>query len=224
MGRGASEGFRGFPSEAISFFDGLEADNSKAYWQAHKPTYEAAVIGPLRLLLAELAEPYGTFRTFRPYRDVRFAKDKTPYKTHTGSVAEGEGGTTYYVELSAAGLRVGAGYYEMAADQLVRFRTAVADDVTGAPLAEICAELEGAGCSLAALSELKTAPRGIAKDHPRIGLLRRKGLIGIRSWPPGAWLQRATARRRITDAWAEMVPMCAWLDEHVGPSELPPSW
>src|SRR5215216_5014379 len=73
--------FRGWPAEAIEFYEGLEADNSKTYWQQNKVVYEELVRGPMDELLAELAPQYGEGRIFRPYRDVRFSKDKSPYKT-----------------------------------------------------------------------------------------------------------------------------------------------
>ena len=119
--------FQGWPEEALDFYEGLEADNSKTYWTAHKAVYEAMVLGPMTELLDELAPGFGEPKIFRPYRDVRFSKDKSPYKTHIGALV-GDG----YVQLSAAGLAAGSGMYGMAPDQLDRYRTAVADDQAGA--------------------------------------------------------------------------------------------
>src|SRR5256884_8720761 len=73
--------FGGWPAEAIEFYEGLEADNSKTYWQENKAVYEELVRGPMDALIAELAPEYGEGRIFRPYRDVRFSRDKSPYKT-----------------------------------------------------------------------------------------------------------------------------------------------
>src|SRR6266508_1112765 len=109
--------FRGFPEEAVRFYEGLAADNSKAYWQANKEVYERSVRQPMEELLAELDE-FGPFHVFRPYRDVRFAKDKTPYKEHIGAFGESQGGAGYYVHFSAAEMLAGSGYYHMASDQL----------------------------------------------------------------------------------------------------------
>src|SRR4051812_28438083 len=88
------------------------------------------VRAPMEALLAELTPEFGPGfgegKVFRPYRDVRFAKDKTPYKTHCGAVIEqGRGGGAYYVEVSSAGLRVGGGCFHLQSDQLARFRQAV---------------------------------------------------------------------------------------------------
>jgi uncharacterized protein (TIGR02453 family) len=214
--------FSGFPAEALAFYEGLEADNSKPYWQANKPVYDRAVRLPLQLLLAELEPVTGPFHTFRPNKDVRFSKDKTPYKTNTGSVAEGDGGTMYYVEFSAKGLRVGVGYYAMAADQLERFRAAIDDEHRGTEVDALCRALVGRGYTIGAISELKTAPRGYPKDHPRIELLRRKGLIAMRHWDPAPWLATAAVTKRVRGAFADGAALSAWLDTHVGPSLLPP--
>ena len=105
--------FRGWPEEALDFYDGLEADNSRTYWLAHKQTYEKCVLEPMTELLAELEPEHGESKIFRPYRDVRFSKDKSPYKTAIGAVI-GDG----YIQLSARGLAVGNGMYSMAPDQL----------------------------------------------------------------------------------------------------------
>jgi uncharacterized protein (TIGR02453 family) len=214
--------FAGFPPEALTFYEGLESDNSKTYWQANKATYHSAIKEPMEALLAQFEPLTGPFHTFRPNRDVRFSKDKLPYKTHTGSVAEGEGGTMYYVELSAKGLRTGCGYYGMDRDQLERFRTAVLDDHRGAELAAVCDRLAKKGITFGAMSEVKTAPHGIPKDHPRIEILRRKGLIGLAGWDPEPWLHTVEVTKRIRAAWKTMAPLSVWLDLHVGPSLLPP--
>src|SRR5262245_57335870 len=72
--------FQGWPTEAVTFFEGIEADNTKAYWQAHKAVYEECVRAPMEALLGELEDDFGPGRVFRPYRDTRFSTDKTPYK------------------------------------------------------------------------------------------------------------------------------------------------
>lgn len=213
--------FAGFPPAALAFYEGLAADNSKVYWQAHKAVYDEAVKGPMQELLLDLAE-FGPFHIFRPYNDVRFAKGRPPYKEQIGAVGESEGGAVHYVAFSAAGLTVGSGYYHMASDQLDRFRAAVDDAHRGSEVEAICARLQKKGYSLGAIDELKTAPRGFAKDHPRIALLRRKGLTSFMSWPPAPWLHTKSAVKRVRDAWNDASDLNDWLNTHVGPSTLPP--
>jgi uncharacterized protein (TIGR02453 family) len=213
--------FRGWPPEAITFYEGLEADNSKAYWTAHKATYEECVRAPFLALADELRDEVGELRLFRPYRDVRFSKDKTPYKTAAGAAGELEGGSVVYVQVSAAGLFVASGYYQPAADQLERFRAAVADDRSGPQLEEVVASLRKQGFDIGG-EALKVAPRGFPRDHPRVALLRHKGVTAGRSFAPAKWLSTAKARDRVLDTWRGAAPLHAWLDRHVGPSTLPP--
>ncbi len=214
--------FTGFPAEAFTFYERLAADNSRTFWQANKATYERVVRDPMLALLDDL-EAFGPFRVFRPYRDIRFAKDKTPFKDHIGAYGESDGGAGYYVQLSAAGMLVGAGYYDMAADQLERFRRAVDATASGAKLAALCADAETKGLKLGAMSELKTAPRGYAKDHPRIEMLRRKGLVASKEWPRAKWMESKEAVTRVRDAWVATSELNKWLNRHVGPSTLPPA-
>ena len=212
--------FRGWPVEAIEFYEGLEADNSRTYWQDHKATYESAVLGPMQALLDELSAEFGEAKIYRPYRDVRFSADKSPYKTAMGASLS-QGG---YVQLSARGLGVGCGYYVMAPDQLKRYRDAVVNETTGSSLVSLVAQAEKTGLSVSAHETLKTAPRGYPKDHPRVDLLRRKGLITWKEWPVGAWLGTAQAKKRVVDALRAARPLMGWLDAEVGPTEMPGNW
>ena len=213
--------FTGFPPSAFEFYDRLAADNGKTFWQANKATYEQDVKAPMVALCEELAE-FGPFNVFRPYNDLRFAKNRPPYKTQQGAFCEGEGGAGYYFHLGADGMLFGVGYYAMAKDQLERFRAAVDDDASGAEVERIAGALTKKGYTLGAMEELKTAPRGYAKDHPRIELLRRKGLTAFRQYPVSAWMGSRKAVAKVRETWAGAVPLCAWLDTHVGPSTLPP--
>jgi uncharacterized protein (TIGR02453 family) len=172
--------------------------------------------------LTEALADYGPFHLFRPYNDVRFAKNKPPYKIAQGAYGESEDGAGYYVQLSAAGLMVGAGYYAMAKDQLERFRVAIDREATGDEVVDLVADAERRGYTIGAISELKTAPRGYPKDHPRIELLRRKGLIAMREFGAPTWLHTKAAATRVRDSWTGVADLCAWLDAHVGPSTLPP--
>src|SRR5262249_56990162 len=132
--------FSGWPIEAVEFYEGLEADNSKTYWTAHKSVYDESVYAPMAALLAELKDEFGAGKIFRPYRDVRFSKDKTPYKTGIFATLESGG----YVGFRAAGLTAGRGYHHMAPDQIERYRVAVADDATGPELVAVLAKLDKA--------------------------------------------------------------------------------
>jgi uncharacterized protein (TIGR02453 family) len=208
--------FGGWPAEAIEFYEGLEADNSKTYWQENKAVYEELVRGPMDALLTELAPEFGEGKIFRPYRDVRFSRDKSPYKTALAASLAAGG----YIQLSADGLGAGCGMYMMAPDQLDRYRRAVADERTGRALVKLVAKARDAGIEVSAHDALKTAPKGYPKDHPRIELLRHKGLISWKQWPVGAWLGTRKAKDRIVEFLRASKPLNNWLAKQVGPSTL----
>jgi uncharacterized protein (TIGR02453 family) len=210
--------FAGWPVEAIEFYEGLEADNSKTYWQTHKATYESAVRGPMETLLAELAPEFGEGRIFRPYRDVRFSADKSPYKTAMGATLAGGG----YIQLSSSGLGTGCGMYVMAPDQLERYRAAVDDDKSGAQLTKLVTKLAKSAIEVSAHESLKRAPKGYPNDHPRLQLLCQKGLIAWKHWDVGAWLGTAQAKKRVVEFLRAARPLNEWLAVNVGPSTVAP--
>jgi uncharacterized protein (TIGR02453 family) len=210
--------FDGWPQDALDFYDGLEADNSRAYWTAHLPVYKSHVLGPMTDLMDELAPVYGKVKIFRPYRDLRFSKDKSPYKTMISAMF-GDG----YIELSARGLAAGYGMYEMASDQLERYRQAVADDKSGAELERLVAAIRSQDIEVQAQDTLMKAPRGYPADHPRIDLLRYKGLMAWKQWPVEPWLGTAAAKDRVTAFMTAAQPLRDWLAANVGPSAEPES-
>ena len=205
--------FKGWPAEALEFFDGLEEENTKAYWLRNKQTYDEIVRAPMEELLKELEPTWGEWRIFRPYRDVRFSKDKSPYKTNIAAMV-GDG----YISLSSSGLGAGAGMWEMASDQLERYRSAVDADRTGKKLEDIAAAIRNGGAELEGHGKLKSAPQGYPKDHPRIELLRYKGVAAWQEWPVAAWLGTARAKERVERFFELSKPLTAWLRRNVGSS------
>jgi uncharacterized protein (TIGR02453 family) len=202
--------FRGWPAEAVTFFEGLEADNTKAYWQAHKAVYEECVRAPMEALLAELEDEFGEGRVFRPYRDVRFSKDKSPYKlTCAAHLRDG------YLSFSADELFAGSGLYMPDPDALRRYRAAVDDAKTGTALVSIVQTLRDDGYHVGAHDVLKTAPRGYPKDHPRLELLQQKGVVMSKAWPVGAWTRTAKAKDRVVACLRAVRPLNEWISLHV---------
>jgi uncharacterized protein (TIGR02453 family) len=203
--------FSGWGAEALEFYEGLEADNSKEYWTARKAVYQEKVLRPMEELLEELAPEFGEPKIFRPYRDIRFSQDKTPYKTHIGAVL----GHTSYVQFSADGLSAGAGRWHLEPAQLTQYRAAVAGP-DGAELAVVVAELEKAGIEIHGHDTLKSAPRGYAADHPRIDLLRHKGLTTWQHWSPEPWLATPAPLAKVAEFLGSSHDLCDWLTSHVG--------
>jgi uncharacterized protein (TIGR02453 family) len=206
-------GFSGWSPEAVEFFEGLRADNTRTYWNAHKGVYEASVRGPMAELLDELSGEFGPGRIARPYRDIRFRADKSPYKTEIYATLDRGG----YVRFGADGLTAALGYYMMTTAQLDRYRQAVNDETHGARLAELAERLRAEGLQVGGGQTLKTAPHGYPNDHPRIELLRCKGLICWRQWPPAPWLGTTKAKDRVVGLLRTAAPLHSWLDQQVGP-------
>ena len=215
--------FDGFPETAPAFFVGLAADNTRDYWQANRDAFERDVRAPMTALVAALGPRFGPLRLFRLNRDVRFSRDKSPYKTQLGAVGDRPQGGAWYVHLDADGLLLASGYHMLERDQLDRFRTMVADDRHGPTLVSLIDQLDDAGIPVGHGLEapLKTAPRGYAKDHPRIGLLRWKGMsVSHRIDDPAALASPALVDE-VARFWGSTEPLLQLLDRHVGPSELP---
>ncbi|WBQ03551.1 DUF2461 domain-containing protein [Kribbella sp. CA-293567] len=202
--------FTGFPAAALDFYDDLELDNSKTFWTANKHVYEESVKAPMVALLAELEPEFGAAKIFRPYRDVRFAKDKTPYKTAQGAFVDLGPSTGYYVQVSAPGVRVGAGFYEASSERLGRIRTAIDEDRRGKQLEKLLLALQAEGWELGG-EKLKTSPRGYDADHPRIDLLRHKSMSVNKSYGFEPIIHTADLVDQIRRDWRAAAPLLDWI-------------
>jgi len=200
-----------FSDRAFNFYAGLMTDNSKAYWEANRATYEEAVKRPMEALLDRLAPTFdGTVRLFRPYRDVRFSADKSPYKTAQGGLVQAAPGVGYYVQVDAEGVTVGGGFYARHPEQTARYRAAVDNDLSGRPLAVLVDKLVAAGYETRG-ETVATRPRGVPADHPRLELLRRKSLA-VSTRPADAEVDVAVVERE----WRRIRPLVEWARDHVG--------
>jgi uncharacterized protein (TIGR02453 family) len=207
--------FDGFGSGAVAWFEGLERDNSRAYFERTRATFVADVREPFEDLLDELSlEFVGEPKLFRQHRDTRFSPDKSPYKTRTYGIVWDGSGRAWYAALSAAGMYAGSGYWQMAGDQLERYRAAVSDELSG-----LLAAADAAGLELAAPA-LKTVPRGFPRDHPHAALLRYKSVIAGRALAPGPALETREALEFVAGTWRAVGPLNDWLLIHVGPSRV----
>ena len=215
--------FEGFPDEGLVFYEGLEADNSKTYWTAHKADYDRYVRAPLQALLDELAPEFGTAKIFRPYRDVRFSHDKTPYKTHQGAVihADGAGVGAWYVQIDAEGLMVAGGSWHLESDQVSRYRRAVADGVQGPQLQSEVDRLASADWSIEG-ERVSRVPAGYTPDAERLELLKHKSLHARRLWEPAEWLHTRRALDEVRGAWRDLGALNTWLADNVGATAKEP--
>ena len=215
--------FGGFPDEGLVFYEQLEADNSRTFWTARRAVYEASVRAPMQQLLDELAAEFGAAKVFRPYRDVRFSSDKTPYKTHQGAVVNphGRGAGAWYVQLSADGLSVAGGCWRLEADQVARYRRAVADGAQGRALEAEVQRLRAAGWLIEG-DRLVRVPSGHSAGDPRVDLLKHRSLHAARRWVPEDWLHTREALDRVRDAWRDLTTLNAWFADNVGATSREP--
>ncbi|QIX49513.1 DUF2461 domain-containing protein [Rhodococcus sp. DMU1] len=202
--------FTGFPVAALDFYEDLEADNSKPFWAAHKAVYDDCVRGPMLALLAELEPEFGPGKAFRPHRDVRFSADKSPYKTHQGGFVQTGPGVGFYVQIDAAGLRIAGGFYAGSSAQVSAYRATVDDSRHGPRLETLVRRLRRAGYEIGG-ERLKTRPRGVAEDHPRLDLLRHKSLTAAREHPSPEWLDSPRTLNEVRTAWRDVRPLVEWL-------------
>ena len=213
--------FGGFHRDAPAFFRELAANNTKAWWTANQERYTTHVRGPFEALAAELEPEFGDAKIFRPYRDVRFSADKTPYKLHIGMVTRAP--VAHYLQLSASGLLAGGGIYDVPPSALARFREIVDDPRLARGLDAVLTQVRGEGFALMSDDALRTAPRGYPIDHPRIDLLRLKRLAVGREDGLEDWLWTPDAFDIASDAWRTVSLWCRWLEENLGDLLLQPS-
>ena len=206
--------FDGFPADAFAFYRELEVHNERPWWLANKARYDEHVRAPFEALAEELEPVASAVKVYRPYRDVRFSHDKTPYKTRQGMFAQRAPGIGWFLNLDASGVSLGGGFFGDAS-MTKAYRAAVEAVGPGTELEGIVRDLEGAGYAMGG-EQLKTAPRGIAADHPRIALLRYR------------WM---TARKHVDEADAtgpalldalfdtvdELQPLVGWAVAHIAP-------
>jgi uncharacterized protein (TIGR02453 family) len=206
--------FSGFPVAALDFYDDLEMDNTKSFWEAHKDVYTESVRAPMLALTEALAEEFGAAKVFRPYRDVRFAKDKTPYKTHQGAFVAVAPATGWYVQVAAPGVRVAGGFYHAETAQLARIRDGIADDRTGRALEQLLDRIERTGFERGG-ERLKTTPRGYDAAHPRIELLRHKSLTLARDYGFGEEIHTPALLDRVRADWRAVRPLVEWVRDRL---------
>jgi uncharacterized protein (TIGR02453 family) len=216
--RGAASpvgGVGGIPEDAVAFYAELESNNTRDWWAANKVRYTTSVRDPFTRLIEAVAPEFGTPRIFRPQRDTRFSPDKSPYKTHQGAILEVAEGLGYWIQLGADGLVTGGGFHHSAADQVARYRAAVDDDATGNALVGVVDGLRRSGFEIGGDS-VRTRPRGVPADHPRLELMRHQSLVAWQAHGVPEWLPTQEVVERVRASWAQIRPLCDWLADRVG--------
>ena len=203
-----ADGFTGFPREGIAFWTGLERNNTREWFQAHKTQYEEAVRRPMQLLIDELAPLYGAGRLSRINKDMRFQKEK-PYKSYLATHLGGS-----YISFSKEGLWVGTGIYKPEPATMRQLREAIASDSSGPELSKIIASLQKKGLEIDTHARLDKPPRGYDASHPRIDLLRMKDIYVGRSFSADE-MTSPNVVRGVVKAMSDLEPFRVWLRKYV---------
>ncbi len=211
--------FTGIPAEAFEFYDQLTVNNTREWWKENRGLHEDHVRAPLEALLADLEPEFGQGHLFRPYRDTRFSRDKSPIKDHQGAFIGVEDGVGYYVQVSARGLMVAGGWYSPQGQQVHRFRGAI-EAGHAAAVRAMLQKLDKQGWEVDG-QPVKTRPRGVDPDHPDLDLLRFRALTAARTFEPQGWMGTRKALTTVRTGWRQLRPVTEWLGEHVGPATDP---
>jgi uncharacterized protein (TIGR02453 family) len=203
-----AEEFSGFTREAFSFWKGLERNNNRDWFHAHKNRYEQAVRRPMQLLIEEFTPLYGPGRLSRINKDMRFAKEK-PYKNYLATGLAGN-----YISFSKEGLWVGTGMYKPEPPALRQLRDAIADDGPGRELTRIIASLRRKGFDVDTHARLDKPPRGYEATHPRVELLCMKDIYVGKLFGPSD-VSSAKVLDAVVKAIADLEPFRVWLRRYV---------
>ena len=218
-----SSPFPGFPPEALQFFRGLARNNNREWFLPRKPLFEEKVKEPMRQLvdalnmsLHDFAPEYETDpdrAIFRIYRDVRFSKDKKPYKEQIAATFRRRGAPHhqggYYFAISHKSVAVGGGVYLPEPALLLAIRQRIAERheefrriLAAPPLRKLLGYLEGA--------QLSRVPRGFPADHPAAAVLRFKYYILYKELPPSL-ATSPKLYKAIVDRFRVMTPFLQFL-------------
>ena len=222
--------FQGFPKEGLAFLRALKRNNNRPWFERRKDDYDQLVRLPMQSLISDLQAPFRSFAPefdlnpkrsiFRIYRDVRFSKDKLPYKTNVAAhfvlrgKPKGVSGSGYYVTIEPGEVYAGAGIYMPEADQLKKIRRAIAERseeflaiVTNHQFKKTFGAMEG--------EKLVRVPAGFAPDHPMADYLRHKHFfVGI-SWPESRCL-KARFVKDVARVFEQATPLVVFLNRAIG--------
>jgi uncharacterized protein (TIGR02453 family) len=230
-----STAFAGFPRDGLDFLAGLGRENTKAYFDAHRATYQSALLEPAKAFVVALgeelharvspgirAEPRVNGSILRINRDTRFSADKRPYKDHLDLwLWEGEGPSRerpgFFVRLRRETVTVGVGMHRFERDALAAYRAAVTEERTGRELeAALARATELPGVAMGGGDAYKRVPQGIAADHPRADLLRHGALYVSGDWDLPAEVSGPAFAAWVAERLEHMAPVERWLTKAIG--------
>jgi uncharacterized protein (TIGR02453 family) len=215
--------FAGFPREGVPWFRRLALEQSRDWFQENRAAYEELWVRPMSALLGELARPLckvygravGPPKIFRLNRDLRFSKDKRPYKTNIAGLlplsraASMESPAALYLHLGLEET-VAFGFYVLQPPALRRLRELVLHEAKGPALQRLVNAAAAKGLELDGLERLKRAPAGVLPTHPRIELLKQKGLALSRPDIPKDVRFKATLKGWLLEQAKAAAPLVKW--------------
>lgn len=219
--------FEGFPGKGITFLKQLKKNNRRDWFDNHKSDYETFVKLPMQSLIAALQPHFQSFASefevnpkrslFRIYRDVRFSKDKRPYKTHVAAhfvlrgKPKGIEGSGYYLHIEPGEVFVGGGIYMPDGDQLKKIRKRIADQpaeflsvIKNPKMKKLYGVLEG--------EKLSRIPKGYPPDHQMGEWLKYKQFFVGTSWPEGK-CYKSEFVTKVARAFETATPLIRFLNE-----------
>jgi len=230
-----TSGFSGFPRETIEFYRELVKHNDKRWFERHKADYREHVIEPsVEFVLAMAARlqkvapeivpdtrTNGAGSIFRIYRDTRFGKDKSPYKTHLGiffwdgraKKLESRG---FYFQIEPPTMMLASGMYRFTPDQLKAYRKAVDDSKGGAALKRAITKVTSHPGIAVGEPHYKRVPRGFDPDHRRAELLKHNGMYCYTEGRIPKEFRSPALVDYCLDRWKQMLPLHRWLDRVAG--------
>ncbi|MFH0991999.1 MAG: DUF2461 domain-containing protein [bacterium] len=218
--------FEGFPIQGIRFLKKLKQNNNRTWFEQHKAEYEEQVKLPIQSLVAALQPIVEKFAPeydlnprkalFRIYRDVRFSKDKTPYKIHAAAhfvirgKAKGTEGSGFYLHIEPGNVFLGAGIYMPTAEKLKRIRKAIEEQpkeflaiVKSRSFERTFTKLEG--------EKGKRPPQGYQQDHPMLEWLKYKQFYVWLEWPEKECYDPGFVKK-VAQIYKEATPLVRFLN------------
>lgn len=228
-----SRQFEGFSRELPQFLSALAADNTKAWFDAHRGDYQRLYLEPAKRFVDAVGERTAKWRPvvhaearvngsiMRVNRDTRFSANKTPYKDHLDMMFTVGGSKydrtrpAYMMRVRSDVLMLGGGLHGFAKEQLEQFRKAVVDEKLGKALESTVKQLDKAGFPPLGGTHYKRVPRGCDPDHPRSAWLLHNGLhTGTTSELPDELFDERAVDYVIA-VFRPLQPLVVWLDEAV---------
>jgi uncharacterized protein (TIGR02453 family) len=224
--------FEGFPAAGLAFFRQLAAHNDRDWFEAHRAAWDEKIVPAMLAWCGELCErlrdvmprlvfvPRVGGSLYRLNRDIRFSRDKSPYKTHAAALlwegAHKRDAPGVYLHVSADDVILGGGIWIFEEEsRLERYRKLLQDDRSAERLESALSHARKAGLSVEAAKQLKRPPRPFTPEHPRAALSRYKGMAVGKHMRPGTWLHSRQALRRAESVARAYAPLHFWLRDEL---------